>query len=63
MIDHNRVITRIARLQAVLLDHTGHVRRDLSRAAAQTDLAEIKGLRAAVGWRPLDMTGRCPRRP
>jgi hypothetical protein len=51
-------ITRIGRLQAQLLDHTGHVTPGLSRDGARIALDEIQRLRALVGWCPLDMTGR-----
>jgi hypothetical protein len=52
------VITRIARMQNGLLDHTGHVQRGQSRDDVRITLDEIQRLRARVGWKPLDMTGR-----
>lgn len=55
-------ITRIARLQNQLLDHTGHVARGRSRDDTRIDLDEIQRLREKVGWKPLDMTGRWSRR-
>ena len=49
---------RIIRLQARLLDHTGHVTRGMSRDDARINLDEINRLRALNGWKLLDMTGR-----
>ena len=51
-------MSRIACLQADLLDYTGHVTRGLSRDDRRIMLDEIQRMRALVGWRPLDMTGR-----
>lgn len=50
--------TRIACAQSELLDHTGHVQRGMARATSTALVAEINALRAQVGWKPLDMTGR-----
>jgi hypothetical protein len=55
-------ITRIANAQTELLDYTGHVNRGLPRAQARELILEIGRLRALVGWKSLDMTGRW-RRP
>ena len=49
---------RIVQAQAELLDHTGHVHRGLPRQRALALVAEVNELRAANGWKPLDMTGR-----
>jgi len=59
--ESTNAITRIARLQVQLLDHTGHVNRGMSRDDRRITLNEIQRLRAAVGWKPLDMTGRTRR--
>lgn len=56
--ESSRAITRICRLQATLLDHTGHLARGQSRDDARITLDEIQRERARVGWKPLDMTGR-----
>lgn len=55
------LITRIARLQVELFDHTGHVRRGMPRDDRRITLEEIQRLRALVGWAPIDMTGRTRR--
>lgn len=55
-------LTRLVRLQTQLLDHTGHVVRGLSRDDARVTLDEIQRVRALLGWKPLDMTGRYRRR-
>lgn len=52
----------IITLQSRLLDHTGHVTRGLARTDARNLLGEINALRAANGWKPLDMAGRWQRR-
>jgi hypothetical protein len=49
---------RIITLQAQLLDHTGHVRRGMSRDAVRSTLDEINRMRELNGWKPLDMRGR-----
>jgi hypothetical protein len=49
---------RIVNLQTELLDHSGHVNPGLTPARRAELVAEIDALRAANGWRPLDMTGR-----
>jgi hypothetical protein len=54
--------TRIIRMQAQLLDHSGHVTRGLSRDDARILLDEVNFLRERNGWQPLDMTGRRQRR-
>lgn len=59
--ESTRAITRIACLQNELLDHTGHVTRGMSRDDRRITLDEIQRLRAKVGWKPLDMTGRTRR--
>jgi hypothetical protein len=56
-------LTRIANLQAQLLDYTGHVTRGMSRDDQRITLDEIQRLRESVGWPPLDMVGRYRRRP
>ena len=52
----------IVRLQAELLDHTGHLTRGLTRARTQELIASINFLRDANGWRRLSMKGRWRRR-
>lgn len=52
------LLTRIWCLQAILLDYTGHVTRGMSRDDVRINLDEIQRIRALVGWKPLDMTGR-----
>jgi hypothetical protein len=54
--------TRIIRMQAQLLDHSGHVTRGLSRDDTRILLDEVNFLRERNGWQPLDMTGRRQRR-
>lgn len=49
---------RIVQLQAQVFDHTGHVRRGMSRARAWSFIAEINYLRERNGWKTLDMSGR-----
>jgi hypothetical protein len=56
--ESTRAITRIGNLQVSILDHTGHVRRGLSRDDVRITVDEIQRLRGLVGWKPLDMTGR-----
>lgn len=56
--ESSRTITRIVRLQVLLLDHTGHVNRGLSRDDCKMYVGEINHERARVGWKPLEMTGR-----
>lgn len=48
--------------QNQLFDHTGYVRRGLSRDDARILVSEINALRERNGWKPLDMTGRWRRR-
>lgn len=57
-----RQITRLARLQNQLLDHTGHVARGVSRDNVRVTLDEIQRIRTLIGWEPLDMSGRYRRR-
>lgn len=56
--ENTRLITRVTRLQASVLDHTGHVARGQSRDDVRIDVSEIQRMRALLGWKPLDMKGR-----
>lgn len=56
--ESTRIITRICQIQGRVLDHTGHVARGQSRDDVRIDIGEIQRLRALVGWKSLDMTGR-----
>lgn len=51
----------ITATQAQLLDHSGHVRRGLSRDDARMLLDYVNWLRERNGWKSLDMTGRWQR--
>jgi hypothetical protein len=51
-------ITKVVQLQNELLDDTGHVRRGMASKRVLDLIDEIDKLRAAVGWKPLDVEGR-----
>ena len=49
---------RIVTLETELLDHSGHVRPEITTAQRRRLAREINVLRAANGWAPLNMLGR-----
>lgn len=53
-----QMLTRLARMQNTLLDHSGHVVKGLSHDDVRMMVDEIKRMRDLMGWKPLDMTGR-----
>lgn len=48
----------LVQAQNELLDYTGHVKAGITPSRRRALVATIQAERAALGWRPLDMSGR-----
>ena len=57
-IERTAAVTRVRCLEHDVFDGDGHVRRGVERTRAEEALAEINGVRRALGWLEIDLEHR-----
>jgi biopolymer transport protein ExbB/TolQ len=51
-------VAKVRYLEQELFDQEGHIRRGITRAAAENTVEIVNGLRQRLGWLEIDLEGR-----
>jgi hypothetical protein len=57
-VEKTAAVANVRYLEQELFDHEGHIRRAVTRAAAENTVGLINDLRHKLGWLEIDLEGR-----